>query len=133
MKIVPDANVIISAFGVQGLCAEVFDYCLSEHEIVTSLFIIEEVIRSLKEDFRIPEKKTREHRQFLMDETKVVTPLNVSPSACRDRNDLMILGTAWANKADIIITGDKDLLELKEFKGISILTVRQFWERRKNL
>jgi predicted nucleic acid-binding protein len=48
-------------------------------------------------------EKIREHRQFLLEETKVVTPLSVPPSACRDPQDLMILGTAWAEKADIII------------------------------
>ena len=132
MKIVLDANVIVSAFGAQGLCSEIFTYCLSEHEIITSRFIIREVIESLLEDFGMPEKKVREHRKFLLEETTVATPLNVSCPKCRDPKDLMILGTAWAEKSDIIVTGDKDLLVLKEFKGTVILGVREFWEKRRN-
>lgn len=127
-----DSNVIVSAFGVQGLCSEIFAYCLSEHEIITSHYIIREVIQSLDKDFGMPEKKIREHRKFLIKETKVTNPLPVFCPECRDSKDLMILGTAWAVKSDIIITGDKDLLKLKEFKGIAILGVREFWEKRRN-
>ena len=82
-------------------------------------------------DFGISKEKTEQHRQFLASETKVVTPLDIPRSVCRDPKDLKILGTAWADKADIVITGDKHLLELSEFKGIAILTVRKFWEKTK--
>lgn len=132
MKIVLDSNIIVSAFGVQGLCSEIFAYCLSEHEIITSHYIIREVIQSLEEDFGMQKNKIREHKKFLIEETKATNPLPVSCPACRDSKDLMILGTAWAGKSDIIITGDKDLLVLKEFKGTIILGVREFWEKRRN-
>ena len=133
MKILLDANVIVSAFGTQGLCSEVFAYCLSEHEIVISDFIIEEIIKSLEKDFGVPPKKAKEHKKFLSSELKTVVPLSVSSGICRDPNDLKILGTAWADKVDVVVTGDKHLLELKEFKGAVILTVREFWERRKRM
>lgn len=133
MKILLDANVIVSAFGTRGLYSEVFAYCLSEHEIVISECIVEEIIKSLEEDFKIPTKKAREHKKFLLSETKMVVPLSVPSGVCRDPKDLKILGTAWADKVDVIITGDKHLLELKEFKGIVILTVREFWEKRKRI
>ncbi|MCK4905564.1 putative toxin-antitoxin system toxin component, PIN family [bacterium] len=129
MKIVLDTNVIVSAFGTQGLCAQVFAHCLFEHKIIISEFIIEEVVRALEEKFKLPKQKTKEHRQFLFDEAKVVIPLKVPADACDDPKDLEILGTAWADKADVIITGDKHLLSIKEFKGISILSVREFWEK----
>ena len=133
MKIVLDSNVIVSAFGTQGLCSKVFTHCLFEHEIVISEFIIEEVVKTLEEKFKIPKQKTKEHRQFLMEETKVVIPMNVPSDVCKDPKDLKVLGTAWADKSDIIITGDKHLLSLKEFKGISVLSVREFWERSRKL
>jgi len=130
MKILLDSNVIISALTAQGLCLEVFAYCLSEHEIITSLFIIEEVIKSLEEDFGMPGNIAKEYQEFLSRETGVVVPLNVSSGVCRDPKDLKVLGTAWAGKVDIIVTGDRHLLELKEFKDAAIRTVREFWERR---
>jgi len=39
-----------------------------------------------------------------------------------------VLATALAGKADMIVTGDEDLLVLKEFRGIRILSPRQFLE-----
>ena len=68
-----------------------------------------------------------------MSETKVTVSLNVSLDICRDPKDLKVLGTAWADKVDVIVTGDKHLLELKEFKSAAILTVREFWEKRKRV
>ena len=129
MKILLDSNVIISAFATRGLCFEILTFCLSEHEVIISQFIMEEVIKSLEEDFGMPEDVTKEHRNILLRGTKVVVPLGVSPSACRDPGDLKVLGTAWADKADVIITGDKHLLKLKDFKNIAILTPREFWEK----
>lgn len=133
MKIVLDANVLVAAFGTRGLCSELFAYCLFEHKITTSEFIINETIKSLQEDFSMPQEKTQEHRQFLLNETTVVEPLDIPQTVLRNPSDVKILGTAWADKVDVIITGDKDLLELGEFKGISILSPRQFWEKTRKL
>jgi predicted nucleic acid-binding protein len=47
---------------------------------------------------------------------------------CRDRNDDLVLATALAGKANVIVTGDNDLLVLKAFRGIRILSPRQFLE-----
>ena len=50
-------------------------------------------------------------------------------SVSRDPDDDRILECAIAGKADYIITGDQDLLILGSFRGIPILTVRQFLDR----
>jgi predicted nucleic acid-binding protein len=47
---------------------------------------------------------------------------------CRDRDDDKVLETAVAGQADIILTGDRDLLILGEHNGIRILSPRQFVE-----
>jgi len=39
-----------------------------------------------------------------------------------------VLATPLAAKAEIILTGDNDLLVLREFRGIKILSPRQFVE-----
>ena len=41
---------------------------------------------------------------------------------CRDTKDNMFLELAVDGKADLIVTGDKDLLELTPFQGIAIIT-----------
>jgi putative PIN family toxin of toxin-antitoxin system len=57
---------------------------------------------------------------------RVVRPLNVPRSACRDPDDVVILGTAVKARAACIVTGDADLLVLGEFRGIAIVTPRTF-------
>lgn len=46
--------------------------------------------------------------------------------ACRDPNDDHVIATALAVNADIIVTGDKDLLALGQFRSVRILTARDF-------
>lgn len=48
------------------------------------------------------------------------------PRACRDPDDEIILATAIAGRADVIISGDRDLLVLSPFEGIQILTPATF-------
>ena len=49
---------------------------------------------------------------------------------CRDPKDDMVLECAVKSGAELILSGDLDLLSLKSYNGISILTVRQFLNQR---
>ena len=64
----------------------------------------------------------------LRDVTEVVEPAVIDKPVCRDTSDDRIIGTALGGDADFIITGDKDLLVLKKYKGIKIVTPREFWK-----
>ncbi len=55
-------------------------------------------------------------------------PVDQIIEICRDPNDNMFLELAVAAKADYIITGDKDLLELNPFKGTQIIAPKEFVE-----
>ena len=44
-------------------------------------------------------------------------------------NDLLVVGSALAAKAEILLTGDRELLDLKEKpQGLRILSPREFWD-----
>jgi putative PIN family toxin of toxin-antitoxin system len=45
---------------------------------------------------------------------------------CRDKNDDNILACAPAAKAAYLVTGDADLLEVKKYQGVKIVTPRDF-------
>lgn len=49
--------------------------------------------------------------------------------ACRDLRDNHILEVAIGGKADIVVTGDLDLLSVNPFQGIPILTTKEFLEQ----
>lgn len=55
----------------------------------------------------------------------IVTPTR-SVAVCRDPDDNAVIEAAIAGGADYIVSGDQDLLDLREFEGIRILTPSEF-------
>ena len=58
----------------------------------------------------------------------VPVPQNPSPISVRDPDDALVLASALEAKADILVTGDQDLLELGDKAGIKIVDPRTLWE-----
>jgi len=131
MKIVLDTNVIISAFSTHGLCKKIFETALLNFFILSD-FILDEVKDVLSSKLKIPQEIIDEIIGYLKENSTLVVPETISFSACKDKKDLNILGTAISGKAKFIITGDKDLLEIKDFEGIKIVNPREFYESFKN-
>lgn len=131
MRIVLDSNVIIAAFASRGLCSEVFEVCLSVHNIVISEHILSEIKTNLIKKIRLPESIVKDIVGYLRDETERVKPREFDDSPCRDEDDNIIIGTALSGDAECIVTGDEDLLVLKTYSGIDIVTPREFWSRLK--
>lgn len=127
MRVVLDTNVIIAAFAARGLCAEVFEICLSDHTVIVSEHILSETSEKLVKKVRLPENTVQNIIGYLRDTAEVVTPAQVDESVCRDKDDVKIIGTAVKGKAKFIITGDDDLLILKSYKSVKIITPREFW------
>ena len=97
MKLVLDSSVLIAAsISRAGVCAELLEDVLTYHEHVISDFIIDEVGRKLSEKFKFPEKEIGQLRRFLSSAAALVEPADIPLAACRDRNDIPVLGTAIA-------------------------------------
>ena len=128
MKVVLDSNVIIAAFAARGLCADLFEHCLYEQTIILSKAILEEIKGNLSKKIKVPKAKINDVIKLLSVQTEIVNPVNLPKDTCRDSNDPMVIGTALSGQANVIVTGDTDLLSLKKFKSIQILTPRGFWE-----
>ena len=129
MTVVLDTNVLLAAFATRGLCEAVFEVCLAAHEIVLSEHILKELRRHLRVKFKVPASHADQVIAFLREHAALVKPAKVPASACRDHSDLPVLGTAVAAESDCLVTGDRDLLDLKEFRGIPILSPRAFHDR----
>jgi len=132
MKIVLDTNVIIAAFATRGLCAELLEECLKKCEIVLSEYILSEVTQKLITKIRVPSVVAQEVSDFLRKHARIVEPETTEGSLLKDKEDLPIIGTALAGKAQFLITGDKELLRLQKYRNVEILSPREFWERLKN-
>lgn len=126
MKIVLDANVIIAAFAARGLCESIMEVCLSEHEILLCDELLEGILRNLRRKIKLSAQIVDDISDLLMEQASMTDPIPLRPDICRDSDDVKILGLAVAASANYIVTGDKDLLVLKEFQGILILSPRAF-------
>ena len=126
MKVVLDANVIIAAFAARGLCESVVEVWLSEHQIVLSDHLFDEILKNLRLKVKLPTNIIDNIGEFLREHADISIPVPLESDVCRDPDDIKVLGLAFASNADYIVTGDKDLLVLKSFQGIPILNPRSF-------
>jgi len=118
----------VAAFATRGLCADVVRTVLAQHALLLSGTVIEELTRTLIEKVRVPEPAVREIATFLRVSASLADrPPKPAPVAIRDPDDAVILGEALAMGADVLVTGDKDLLEAGEVPDIKILDPRGFW------
>ena len=84
-----------------------------------------EVIDKLKNKFQFPEENIQKLVDILLTYCHIVQPKSKF-DAVRDKKDNKILECAFDCRANYIVTGDNDLLDLKEFKGIKILNSKEF-------
>ena len=130
MRIVLDSNVLLSALFSHGLCESLFDECFLSPRLI--LYTSEAILREFRDravsKFHIPTEEADSTADFLRTHSNVIEPAPVTPEACRDPNDLPVLGTAQAVTADFLVTGDKDLIVFKRFGKTEIVSPRQFYE-----
>jgi putative PIN family toxin of toxin-antitoxin system len=129
MRILIDTNVIFSAFAARGLAQAVFELCLERHTIIISERIISELAVNLGKKLMMPSDKVQLITDYLRESCFLGEETSIENGACRDEKDIHILGLAKKMRPDFIITGDMDLLVLRRYLNISIVTPRGFWEK----
>ncbi len=130
MKVFLDTNVLVSGFATRGLCADVVRLVLAEHELLTTDVVLEELQRALVQKLRLPNDTVQDILAWLGDYLVQSEP-NPSPRIrLSDKADLLILASALGAKADVFVTGDKDLLRVKkQVPELLITDPRGFWNR----
>lgn len=128
MKVFLDTNVLVSAFATRGLCADVLRQVLAEHELLVGERVLREVRRALRVKLRVPQPAVDEIEQFLRAQTVVAATGTRASVKVRDADDARILAEAVAGGADVLVTGDRDLLDLADRSPLRIVTPRGFWE-----
>lgn len=129
MKAFLDTNVLVSAFVARGLCADLFRYLLAEHEILTGEVNLLELKRTLRNKFAATADQIADVERQLRDHTVVPKPIARTAFRLRDRDDEWVRASAIAGSADLLVTGDQDLLVVAGRALLPILTPRQAWER----
>ena len=128
MKVVLDTNVLISAFVFKGKAATVYHYCVATETVFLSDWILEELTRTLRRKFNLPEADVQEFLALLSERCSLALPTSPLPNICRDPDDNHILQLAEHVAADFLVTGDKDLLSLSSFASARIVSPGEFSE-----
>ena len=128
MRVFLDTNVLVSALTTRGLAADVFRLVLSEHELLTGEVNLRELRRVLRQKMRVPVPYIEEAVSLLREQTVIPRPAAAIEIKLRDADDKWVLASAVAGGADVLVTGDKDLLDLGQAAPMPILAPRAFWE-----
>jgi len=129
VKVFLDTNVLISAFATRGLCADLLRVILAEHELLTGEVNLLELRRVLRDRFKAAPAQIAQVETLLRDQTVVPRPELVLSLKVRDVDDAWVLASAVFGSADMLVSGDQDLLVLASAAPLPILTPRAAWER----
>lgn len=126
MRVLLDTNVLVSAVLFGGLPRRLLDHVIRGGvELVTGVALLDEFEDVLHERFAFDRSAARLTRAEIEAVADLAEPTTVA-SVCRDADDDVVLATAVAGNATMIVTGDRDLLVLRSHDGIDICTPRQF-------
>jgi putative PIN family toxin of toxin-antitoxin system len=127
VRVFLDTNVLVSAFATRGLCADVMRLVLAEHVLVTSEVVLRELRKTLRVKLRLPTETVVAIEEFLRENEVVPKPSAPSDVKVRDADDRWVLASAVAARADLLVTGDRDLLTLGGRSPLRIVDPRAFW------
>ena len=122
-----DTNVLISALVGHGKPRRLVAKLLEEHALVTSREILAEladVLARTKFD-GIKSSQVSQFLSILVSKAIVVRVRQYLKVIAEDPDDNIVLSTAWEGKANYVVSGDKHLLNLKDFRGIRIVTAKE--------
>jgi putative PIN family toxin of toxin-antitoxin system len=128
VRVFLDTNVLVSAFATRGMCADVLRLVLAEHTLVTGDVVVRELDRVLRSRIRLPRPKVDAIVAFLREHEVVPKPAKPSSLNLRDEDDRWVLASAVAGAAEVLVTGDSDLLDMAALAPLEIVNPRGFWE-----
>ncbi len=137
LKVVLDTNVFVSSLLVKaGLPAQILDaWCERRYLLIVSPAIIAEIRATLdypriRRKYAITDEDVEQLVTLLeRDALLVLDDADAAGAIPEDPADEMVLACAVDAQADVIVSGDRHLLDLGSYRSIPILTVRQFLKR----
>ncbi len=132
IRIVPDTNVIVSAFFWGGPPREILVASQNKRcQIVTSETLLAELLDVISRPKfadrltiigQTPTGLMNLYRAL----AEIVEPAKIQPIIVDDPDDDVLIACALGGSAEVIVSGDRHLRELGEYQGITVQTVRQF-------
>ncbi len=129
MRVFLDTNVLVSALATRGLCADLYERLLTEHEVVIAEPVVAEVLDILQRKFKAGAELLVkvEDELRLLEIVPAQTSVPILP--IKDLDDPWIVACALVAEIDFFVTGDTELLDLAEWQGLVIISPRTCWDR----
>jgi putative PIN family toxin of toxin-antitoxin system len=130
VRAVFDTNIFISAFVIPGSLAEkaILRIIEEEDSLLISRDIIDEVLSVLSLKFGRDREELSHVAVTLSELAELIKPAR-RIKILKDEPDNRILECAVHGEADLLVTGDKEILQLREYKGVKIIILKQYLER----
>jgi len=126
VRAVIDTNVLISALIRDGKPRKLTLELLNGHTVILSRQMLAELVDVAGRDkFRVTGSQVARFLSIMVRMAKIVPDSALFTEVAEDPDDDVVLNAAYAGKADYIVTGDKHLLGLNQFKKTRIVTVSQ--------
>ena len=127
MKVVFDTNIFISALVFPGSRAEEAMHRVMEGKdhLIISKPIIQELLTTLAQKFSRDREELARVAVYLAEIARTVHPKQ-KVNALEDEPDNRVLECALTGQADIVVTGDRAMLALDEYKGVKIVTLKDY-------
>lgn len=126
MKVFLDTNVLVAAFATRGLCSDLLRLVLTEHQLLITRVLIRELDRVLDGKIGLPAARRTEVIEFLAGYLAPETGPAPATISVRDADDIEVVRSPMAAGAEILVTGDRDLLAAD--LPLPVVTPRGFWD-----
>ena len=131
MRVVFDTNIFISALVIPGSRAEkaILRILDGADTLLISKPILDELLSTLARKFSRDPEALSQVAVMMMEMAELVEPKN-TVEVFNDDPDNRVLECAESGQADVIVTGDKEMLLLKRYQGIQLITLRDYLARK---
>lgn len=129
MRVFLDSNVLVSALATRGLCVDLYERLLTEHQIVIGEPVVAEVLDVLQRKFRANAALLTKIDAELRLLEVVPAQTNAPKLPIHDLEDPWIIACALHAKVACFVTGDTELLTLAMVDDMPIISPRIFWEK----
>ena len=132
MRVTVDTNLVVSAFLWGGNPRRVLEAAqVGVVDLFTSRDLLSELEEVLFRDkFQQRLGAVGSSVDQILDQYKALAELievdEIEPVVIRDPDDDAVISCALVGECELIVSGDKDLLDLKEYHGIRIVTAAEF-------
>jgi putative PIN family toxin of toxin-antitoxin system len=129
MRVVFDSNIFISALAIPGSRAEkaILKIIEGDDILLISKEILDEVLSVLSAKFS-RDREELSHVAVVLSEIVEIVSSPKKITILRDEPDNRILECALSGHADVIVTGDKDMLRLKMYERVRIISLKEYLE-----